>query len=142
MAIKRTSITAVVHTYDEEKNVEDCLKSAQLLSSDIVLVDMGSTDKTVARAKKYTSQIYTFPHSFYVEPAREFGLQKAAGAWVFILDADERITPELAEEIRLKVEGRNGKEDDEMGSEMNPTSHIKHPASQVPHLTYYRVPRK
>ncbi len=107
MAIKRTSITVVVHTYNEEENIEDCLRSAQLLSADIVLVDMGSSDRTVARAKKYTSQIHTFPHSLYVEPAREFGLQKAEGSWVFILDADERITEELAQEIKKTIENTN-----------------------------------
>lgn len=105
MTIKRTSITVVVHTYNEEKNIEDCLVSAQLLSPDIVLIDMGSTDRTVARAKRYTSQIQSFPHSLYVEPAREFGLKKAEGSWVFILDADERITEDLAREIKETVKG-------------------------------------
>ena len=103
MQAKRTSITVVVHTHNGEKNIEDCLKSAQLLTADIVLVDMESTDKTVSHAKKYASAVYTFPYARYVEPSRGFGIQKAQGGWVFILDDDERITQELVAEIQNAI---------------------------------------
>ena len=60
---------------------------------------MESTDKTVEIAKNLNVSFFNFPKSNYVEPAREFGISKVKTEWVFILDADERITEELAEEI-------------------------------------------
>ncbi len=60
---------------------------------------MESTDKTVAIAKEMGTTVFTFPYACYVEPARKFGIAKSSTDWVFILDADERITKELAREI-------------------------------------------
>lgn len=115
--IKTPTITVVIHTYNEEQTINECVKSAHLLSDDIILVDMQSMDKTVQNAKRAgISKDYQFPHSLYVEPARQFGIQKAKGQWVFILDADERITPELAKEIKLSISTAD--------------------------YTYYKVPRK
>lgn len=95
----KNSITVLIYTYNEEKNIVECIKSAQLLSNSVVVIDMESTDKTVELAKKQKAKVLVFPYSQYVEPAREFGIKSAKTDWVFILDADERITPELAQEI-------------------------------------------
>ncbi len=101
------SVTVTVFTRNEETNIKECIKSAKLLSNDILVVDMESTDKTVEYAKSMGAKVLNFPYSFYVEPARNFGIKKAKGEWVFVLDADERITKELAEEIK----NRCGKEE-------------------------------
>mgnify|MGYP000123685880 CR=1 FL=1 len=93
-------ISVVIHTYNEEKNIVECIQSARLLTDSIILIDMESTDNTVEIAKKENVQVYSFPHSNYVEPAREFGVSKAQKKWVFLLDADERITKDLAKEIK------------------------------------------
>lgn len=93
------SITVVIHTHNEEANIEECIVSAKLLTRNILVVDMESTDKTVELAEKQDVKILTFPFSYYVEPARAFGVEQTKTEWVFILDADERITAELAEEI-------------------------------------------
>lgn len=110
------SLTVVINTYNEETNIGPCIESAQLLTTDIVVIDMHSTDTTATRAKDQGAQIHTFPFSHYVEPARAFAIEQAQGDWVFILDADERMTPQLAEEIQ------------------NTLSHNTH--------TYYKIPRK
>lgn len=97
------TITVVIHTHNEEKNIKECIQSAQLLTKDITVIDMESTDRTREIAKQNGVTIFTFPFKTYVEPAREIGIKKAKSDWVFILDADERMTPELAQEIKEKI---------------------------------------
>ncbi|KKP87004.1 MAG: Glycosyl transferase family 2 [Candidatus Roizmanbacteria bacterium GW2011_GWA2_35_8] len=91
--------TVVINTYNEEENISDCISSAKLLSDKIIIIDMESADKTVTLAKTSGARVFSFPHSSYVEPGREFGINKVKTNWVFILDADERISAELAKEI-------------------------------------------
>lgn len=98
-------ISVVIHTHNEEKNISECIDSARLLSSDIVVVDMESEDSTVSIVKKKKVKLLTFPFSHYVEPAREFGIKQSKGDWVFILDADERITPQLANTVKSHISG-------------------------------------
>jgi len=100
----KKNITVVIHTYNEEKNIEECTKSAKLLTDDIILIDTESSDKTVSIAKSLGVKTFVFKRSFYVEPSRKFGIEKAGGEWVFILDADERMTKELAKEIKFELQ--------------------------------------
>ena len=93
-------ITVIIHSLNEEKNIADCIISARLLTDEIILIDMESTDKTIEITNRLNVPIYNFPRSNYVEPAREFGIKQAKTDWVMILDADERITKELANEIK------------------------------------------
>ena len=93
-------ITVIIYTHNEEKNINDCLESAKLLTDKIILIDMESSDKTLEIVKGHKVPVLNFPRSNYVEPAREFGLKQAKTDWVFILDADERITKELIIEIK------------------------------------------
>lgn len=96
-------ITVIIHTKNEEKNIVDCINSVKLLSKKIVVIDMESQDKTVDLAKQQGVEVFSFPPSKYVEPARQFGIDRATTNWVLILDADERMTQELAEEINRKI---------------------------------------
>lgn len=93
------AITVLIYTHNEEKNIIDCIMSAKLLSDNVILIDMESQDKTTQIAKEHNVTVYNFPYSQYVEPARKFGIEQAKTDWVLILDADERITQELAKEI-------------------------------------------
>jgi len=93
-------LTTIIYTHNEEKNIEECIKAAKLLTNNIIVIDMESQDRTVTLARELGAICYSFPYSSYVEPAREFGIKKAKTDWVFILDADERMTKELAEEIK------------------------------------------
>jgi len=95
----QNNITVIIHTRNEETNISDCIKSAKMLTNNIIIVDMESTDKTIDIAKRLGAKIKSFPFSHYVEPAREFGIRQAKTDWTFILDVDERITKELADEI-------------------------------------------
>lgn len=99
----RKSCTVIIHTYNEEDTIRPCIESARLLTDDIHVIDMKSTDRTREIARQNHALVYSFPQSQYVEPSREYGIGTAQSDWVFILDADERMTQELAEEIRIVI---------------------------------------
>ena len=105
--INMNQISILIQTYNEEKNIKDAISSAKLLTDSIVLIDMQSTDRTIEMAKENGAQIVEFgSHPQYVEPAREFGIKQVKADWVFILDADERLTEELAEEINKAIQSK------------------------------------
>lgn len=88
-------ISAIVHTFNEETNIGRCLSSL-LWVDEVIIVDMGSTDKTVAIAKEFKATIYPHPYTGFVEPARNFGIAKAKGEWILIVDADEEVPQSLS----------------------------------------------
>ena len=116
------NVTMIIFTKNEEKNISDCIKSAKLLTDKIILIDMESTDKTVEIAKNLNVPHFNFPKSNYVEPAREFGISQSKTDWVLILDADERMTNELTEEIKNVISVGNDQ--------------------RVVPKTYYKIPRR
>lgn len=94
-------ISVVVSAYNEQEMIEECLLSAKKVADEIILVDNTSTDSTVKVAKKYTDKIFTRPNDpVMLNRGKNFGFTKASGDWVISLDADERITSELAREIK------------------------------------------
>ena len=95
-------LSVVISAYNEEQKIEDCLKSVSF-AGEIILVDNSSTDKTVEIAKKYTSKIYKRQNNPMLNINKNFGFSKASGDWILCLDADERVMPELQEEIKEKI---------------------------------------
>jgi glycosyltransferase involved in cell wall biosynthesis len=93
-------VTVIILTYNEEQNIEKCLKSIFGWVTDIIIVDSNSNDKTVEIAKKYSERIY--PHHFE-NYARQFNWAlnsvPITTEWVMRLDADEVVTPELRDEL-------------------------------------------
>ncbi len=125
-------ITVIIYTHNEEKNINDCLESAKLLTDKIILIDMESSDKTLEIVKGHKVPVLNFPRSNYVEPAREFGIKQTKTDWVFILDADERMTKELADEIKNVIS---------VGDD--PRVVPKHMGGHGgPPLQYFKIPRK
>lgn len=100
---KASSITIVLTVFNEAHNIKPCIENARTLTDDIIVVDTESTDNTLSEAKKLGVQTYSFPYKRYVEPSRNFAISKAKSDWVFILDADERFTDELVNEIRTTI---------------------------------------
>jgi glycosyltransferase involved in cell wall biosynthesis len=93
------NITAVVLTYNEEGNIRHCLKHL-LWASRIVLVDSGSTDRTVEYAKKSGCDIYHNPWPGFADQ-RNWALDHTdvETEWVVFIDADEEVTRPMQEEI-------------------------------------------
>lgn len=97
-------ISAVLITHNEEHNIAAALESLKWVD-EIVIVDAHSQDKTTEIARQYTDKLYFHPWNGYVEQ-KNFALNKASHEWVLSLDADERVSPELREEIEtLRKEG-------------------------------------
>lgn len=93
-------ISVVISAYNEEKMIEDCLSSVKDLAGEIILVDNTSSDKTAIIAKKFTDKIYKRVNNpVMLNINKNFGITKATGNWILVLDADERVTPELSAEI-------------------------------------------
>jgi glycosyltransferase involved in cell wall biosynthesis len=90
-------LSVVVITYNEEKNIERCLKSVQW-ADEIIVVDSFSTDRTVDIAKRFTNNIITHAYDGEV-PQRERGFAIAKCEWLFWLDADEEVSNELKNSI-------------------------------------------
>lgn len=110
------SLSVVINTFNEEVNISRALASVKNIADEIIVCDMESTDSTVNIAKKFGAKVYSHVNTGYVEPARNFAIQKSSNEWVLLLDADEEISVSLSEKIKQIV--KTNKSD------------------------YYRIPRK
>lgn len=93
-------ISAVINTLNEEENIDRCLESLKGFVDEIIVVDMYSNDKTVDIAKKYGAKVYYHDKTGYVEPARNFAIEKAVFDWIFLIDADEKLPRTLAFKLK------------------------------------------
>lgn len=91
-------ISAVIITLNEETKIKRCLGSL-MWADEIVVVDCGSKDKTVEFAQKTGAQVFHREFDNF-SSQRNYAIEKANLEWVLFVDADEKITPELAKEIR------------------------------------------
>ena len=91
-------ISAVIITFNEEKRLEPALKSLAGVASEIIVVDSFSSDGTVKLAKKYTKDVFQRKWTNFSDQ-KNFANNRASFPWILSLDADERLSPELREEI-------------------------------------------
>ena len=85
---------------DEATQIEDCLRSVQGFVDEMVVVDTGSTDNTVALAQAMGARVERIDWPGDFAPARNQALQWVSGDWVLVLDADERLRPEAVAPLR------------------------------------------
>ncbi len=95
-----STLSVIIHTKNEEQNIAECIHCCSNMATEILVVDMGSTDRTVEIASQLGAQILNVQDSGYVEPARNLAVKKANGEWILIVDADERIPVALQKTIR------------------------------------------
>lgn len=102
----RKVLSVVLATYNEEENLGKCLESVDGLVDEMVVVDGSSTDKTVEIAKKFGAKIKitTNKPNFHIN--KQMAIDLATGSWILQLDADERLSPELAEEIKSQIKNQ------------------------------------
>lgn len=93
------TLSAVLITRNEEANLPGCLASLRGLVDEIVVLDSQSTDETVAIARAAGARVAKYRFEGY-GAAKQQALEMATGTWVLSVDADERVTPALAEEMR------------------------------------------
>ena len=99
------SISVLILTYNEAVNIADCLRSVDW-SGDVVVLDSVSTDKTVEIACGMGARVVHRPFDNYAAQ-RNFGLNQISyrNPWVLMLDADERVTPDLRDELLATTAG-------------------------------------
>jgi tetratricopeptide (TPR) repeat protein len=100
LAIWVPRISLCMIAKNEEKFLAGCLESVKGAVDEIVLVDTGSTDKTVAIAEEYHAKVFHFPWSNDFAAARNEALSHASGDWILVLDADERLAPDSDRVLR------------------------------------------
>ncbi|MCK5127165.1 MAG: tetratricopeptide repeat protein [candidate division Zixibacteria bacterium] len=98
---KRATISACMIVKNEEELLDRCLKSIHDVVDEIILVDTGSTDKTVEIAEKYGCKIYHYPWQGDFSSARNESMKYASMDWIFIIDADEEFPPEEINKLRV-----------------------------------------
>jgi glycosyltransferase involved in cell wall biosynthesis len=98
-------LSVVILTKNEEKNIADCIKNLKF-ADEILIIDDGSEDKTIERAKKLGARVYKQKLDNFTAQ-RNFALTKAKAQWVLFIDADERVSDSLGKEICLIIQKSN-----------------------------------
>ncbi|MFH1827376.1 MAG: glycosyltransferase family 2 protein [bacterium] len=118
-------LSVCIISFNEEKNIKYPLDSSYDFADEIVLIDGGSTDKTVEIAKSYGSKVKIYivdnPKNFLKNKQR--AIEKAQGEWIFQLDADEAVSQELKKEIKsIITTSRKSLDTEFFYSQRSPTS--------------------
>lgn len=92
-------ISAVILTKNEEKNIKECLDGLRWCD-EILVIDDNSTDETMKMAEEHKARAIRRSLNGNFAQQRNFGLEKASGEWIFFVDADEKVSVNLAKEIQ------------------------------------------
>ncbi|MBO6179203.1 MAG: glycosyltransferase family 2 protein [Selenomonadaceae bacterium] len=98
-------LTIVIIVYNEEKNIEGAILSARLFDAEILVIDSASTDNTRKIAQSLGAKVVESGIEKDFAAKRNLAKEYATTPWLFHLDADERVTPPLAEAVKKAVEG-------------------------------------
>ena len=97
------SVSVTIITLNEESNIRRCLESVRW-ADEIVVVDCGSSDRTLEICKEYGCRVFNHVWEGYARQ-KNYAIGQATGDWALSLDADEEVTPDLAKEIQSAVSG-------------------------------------
>lgn len=101
----RPPVTVIIHTLNEIENIDDCLRSVDW-ADEIYLVDSFSTDGTVERIRERFPRVRLEQRQYLgAASQKNYAIDRATHDWIFVIDADERITPELRKELLQTLEG-------------------------------------
>lgn len=105
--MNKLKLSVALATHNEEENIGKCLNSVKEIADEIIMVDEYSKDKTAEIAKSLGAKVFLEPHHEIFHITKQKALDYATGDWILQLDADERVSPELADEIRDVLQMRN-----------------------------------
>ncbi|MER3524831.1 MAG: glycosyltransferase family 2 protein [Ignavibacteria bacterium] len=94
-------VSVITLAYNEEHNIAECLASVRW-ADEIIVVDSGSTDRTLELARRFTATVLEVPWQGYGK-TKNIALEHATGEWILWLDADERVPDELAAEMQEAI---------------------------------------
>lgn len=100
-----TKITAIIPTLNEEIHIEDAIKSVSF-ADEIIIIDSFSTDKTVEIAKSLGARVLQREYE-YSASQKNWTIPQASNEWIILLDADERVTDNLKDEIKALLKSEN-----------------------------------
>jgi GT2 family glycosyltransferase len=100
-------LSVIILTWNEERHLPGCLASLVGIARQVLVVDSGSTDRTVELARAAGAEVVQRPFAGFASQ-RNAALELASQPWILMLDADERVTPELAAEIRQAIAQATG----------------------------------
>jgi glycosyltransferase involved in cell wall biosynthesis len=123
---KKATLSVILISNNEANNILDCLASVSF-ADQIIVVDCGSTDNTVELARSMGAQVLQTVDWPGFGAQKNRALDLATCDWVFSIDADERVTPELAEQIKIAI-----KNDSKCGNHIG-----QHDAYDLPRLTQF-----
>ena len=104
----RPTLSVTIIAKNEAHNIEECLASVQW-ADELIVVDSGSTDGTVAIAARMGAKVTTTPDWPGFGAQKNRALMQATGDWILSIDADERVTPALAHELRQAIQTKGNK---------------------------------
>jgi glycosyltransferase involved in cell wall biosynthesis len=101
----RVPVTVIVHVLNEIENIDDCLRSVEW-ADELYVMDSFSTDGTVERIRQNFPRVRIEQREYLgAASQKNYAIDRAANDWIFILDADERVTPRLRDEILRTLDG-------------------------------------
>lgn len=103
----KIKLSIVLAVYNEEKNIKPCLTSIKEIAEEIIVIDGSSIDNTRKIAAGMGADVYKVSNKLMFHKNKQIGLEKAKGDWILQLDADERVTKKLAEEIIKALDSKN-----------------------------------
>ena len=104
--MKNPKISAALATFNEEKNIVDCIESLKTFADEIVVVDGTSSDRTAELAKREEAKVIVTANKSMFHINKNMAFKNCRSEWIFYIDADERVSGELARELK-DVIGRN-----------------------------------
>lgn len=96
-------LSVVLATRNEQENIGACLASVKKLADELIVLDENSSDKTRQIARKHGAIVHKVDHEPIFHKTKQIALDKATGTWILQLDADERVTSELAREVKKVI---------------------------------------
>lgn len=93
-------VSVLILAHNEEKNIGACLDSVKDFADEIIVVDDFSTDRTAEICKSRGAKVFQRALAGDWGSQKNFAIQQATCDWIFLIDADERVTPELCAEIK------------------------------------------
>jgi glycosyltransferase involved in cell wall biosynthesis len=97
-------LSAILIVRNEERDLPACLESLRGMAQEVIVVDSGSTDQTVSIAKEFGARVIHREFAGF-GPQKQFALEQVTGEWVLNIDADERLSPALREEMTVVLSG-------------------------------------
>ncbi len=100
-------ISVCIVNFNEGKNLKTCLESIADFVSEVVVIDLGSTDDSKQVVQQFNGNFFTHEFVTYVELIRNYAIDKTSGDWILVLDPDEIVSSQLKEKLKEITKQQN-----------------------------------